>query len=405
MRRADRSLAATRRPRRAVPSLVPDPLDRVAPSTLLAAALRGLAPKPVEVQVDHIAPIRASVARCRRGRARRPPGTRSAQLPPARRRRADAARGHRALPRRPRAVQAGRRRPRPGRDLRRSAACAVCGRARRPSMRPASPTGTSPRAHPRTHARRWPRSPSSRVRRPARRSHPKPACPRGAPGRRGRGPGGDRARRAALPRAARRAPGRDIEELCRELAAEYDDAGRGFVLAKVAGGYRFQTHPDLAPYVERFVLEGQHVAAVRPGARDARDRRLQAAHLARTDLRDPRRQRRSGPEHAPAARLHEEVGRDPGPGHAVLYGTTPSSSNASGSTRSPTCRRSATSCPTRASSRRSSARCARVRRPRAQPVDDDPDAVPGNPAAAPRANGSRRCWPGPGSVPAGPARS
>ena len=27
--------------------------------------------------------------------------------------------------------------------------------------------------------------------------------------------------------------------------------------SKVAGGYRYQSHPDLSPYVERFVLEGQ----------------------------------------------------------------------------------------------------------------------------------------------------
>ena len=31
----------------------------------------------------------------------------------------------------------------------------------------------------------------------------------------------------------------------------------GFQLAAVAGGYRFQTHPDAYAYVERFVLEGQ----------------------------------------------------------------------------------------------------------------------------------------------------
>ena len=30
------------------------------------------------------------------------------------------------------------------------------------------------------------------------------------------------------------------------------------MLARVAGGYRFQTHPDSRAYVERFVLEGQH---------------------------------------------------------------------------------------------------------------------------------------------------
>ena len=48
-----------------------------------------------------------------------------------------------------------------------------------------------------------------------------------------------------------------VEEMCDELAAEYEREGRGFQLARVAGGYRFQTHPDAYAYVERFVLEGQ----------------------------------------------------------------------------------------------------------------------------------------------------
>ena len=48
-----------------------------------------------------------------------------------------------------------------------------------------------------------------------------------------------------------------VEELCDELAAESAREGRGFQLARVAGGYRFQTHPDAHAYVERFVLEGQ----------------------------------------------------------------------------------------------------------------------------------------------------
>jgi segregation and condensation protein A len=62
VRRADRSLARRAGPEEPFASLKPDPLDRVAPSTLLAAALRGLAPKPAPaIQVDHIAPIRASV--------------------------------------------------------------------------------------------------------------------------------------------------------------------------------------------------------------------------------------------------------------------------------------------------------------------------------------------------------
>ncbi|MGH3184823.1 MAG: SMC-Scp complex subunit ScpB, partial [Streptosporangiaceae bacterium] len=47
-----------------------------------------------------------------------------------------------------------------------------------------------------------------------------------------------------------------VESACAELAEGYDDEGRGFVLARVAGGYRFQTHPDMAPFVERFAMEG-----------------------------------------------------------------------------------------------------------------------------------------------------
>src|SRR5918998_3123771 len=48
-----------------------------------------------------------------------------------------------------------------------------------------------------------------------------------------------------------------VEELCEELAAAYEAEDRGFVLARVAGGWRFQSHPHLSPYVERFVLDGQ----------------------------------------------------------------------------------------------------------------------------------------------------
>ena len=48
-------------------------------------------------------------------------------------------------------------------------------------------------------------------------------------------------------RAARRAARHGVEALCDELARSTRRPKRGFVLAQVAGGYRFQTHPDLAP--------------------------------------------------------------------------------------------------------------------------------------------------------------
>ena len=41
------------------------------------------------------------------------------------------------------------------------------------------------------------------------------------------------------------------------LAAGYAAQDRGFELRNVAGGWRLYTRPDCAPYVERFVLDGQ----------------------------------------------------------------------------------------------------------------------------------------------------
>jgi segregation and condensation protein B len=49
----------------------------------------------------------------------------------------------------------------------------------------------------------------------------------------------------------------EIERICTQLIHDYEEQGRGFILSRVAGGYRFQTHPDAYDYVERFVLEGQ----------------------------------------------------------------------------------------------------------------------------------------------------
>jgi segregation and condensation protein B len=47
-------------------------------------------------------------------------------------------------------------------------------------------------------------------------------------------------------------PVEKVEEALGELARSYERERRGFVLVRIAGGARLQTHPDLAPYVERF---------------------------------------------------------------------------------------------------------------------------------------------------------
>jgi segregation and condensation protein B len=52
-------------------------------------------------------------------------------------------------------------------------------------------------------------------------------------------------------------PTDEVERVLNQLAAEYAEAGHGFELRNVAGGWRLYTRPDCAPYVERFVLDGQ----------------------------------------------------------------------------------------------------------------------------------------------------
>ena len=60
--RADRSVARRAGPEEPYRWMVPDPLERVRPEALRAAALRVLAAKPVPtVDTDHVAPVRASV--------------------------------------------------------------------------------------------------------------------------------------------------------------------------------------------------------------------------------------------------------------------------------------------------------------------------------------------------------
>lgn len=53
------------------------------------------------------------------------------------------------------------------------------------------------------------------------------------------------------------APTELVQEALHSLAAEYETQGRGFALKQIAGGWRFYSHPDLAPLVEKFVLDGQ----------------------------------------------------------------------------------------------------------------------------------------------------
>ena len=99
--------------------------------------------------------------------------------------------------------------------------------------------------------------------------------------------------------------------------------GHGIVLKEVAGGWRLYTHEDALPYLERYAstdrvkrlsnaaLEALSVVAERqPESRGqiAEIRGVDSDHAVRTLER---------------RELVKEIGRAPGPGQAVLYGTTP----------------------------------------------------------------------------------
>ena len=114
-----------------------------------------------------------------------------------------------------------------------------------------------------------------------------------------------------------------IERLCAELSAAYDEAGHGFQMVKVAGGYRYQSHAELAPYVERFLLDGQRArmsgAALETLAIVAYKQPLSRGQIASIRGVDP-----DGVLRTLQARGYvTEVARDAGPGQAIMYGTTP----------------------------------------------------------------------------------
>ena len=114
-----------------------------------------------------------------------------------------------------------------------------------------------------------------------------------------------------------------VEGLCERLSMAYAEAGHGFQLVKVAGGYRFQSHPDVSAYVERFVLDSQQArissAALETLAIIAYKQPLSRQQVASIRGVDPDAVMRT----LQARGYITEVQRDDGPGQAVLFGTTP----------------------------------------------------------------------------------
>ena len=119
------------------------------------------------------------------------------------------------------------------------------------------------------------------------------------------------------------APVDRIEEACEELAAEYRSQRRGFVLARVAGGYRYQTAPEQDACVERFVREG-HSARLSAAALETLAVVAYKQPVSRHQVAEIRGVNVDGVLRTLRRRGYiDEVSRADGPGQAVLYGTTP----------------------------------------------------------------------------------
>lgn len=110
--------------------------------------------------------------------------------------------------------------------------------------------------------------------------------------------------------------------LLAEMAAAYETEDRGFVLVEVAGGFRFQSHPDLTGYVERFVLEGQN-ARLSSAALETMAIIAYKQPISRAQIASIRGVNVDGVVRTLEQRGYiGEVARDPGPGQAVMFGTT-----------------------------------------------------------------------------------
>lgn len=106
------------------------------------------------------------------------------------------------------------------------------------------------------------------------------------------------------------------------LAEGYRQQRRGFQLVEVAGGWRYQSHPELAAYVERYVLDGQS-SRLSAAALETLAIVAYKQPVSRAQVASIRGVNADGVMRTLQQRgLITEVARDPGPGLAAMYGTT-----------------------------------------------------------------------------------
>lgn len=113
-----------------------------------------------------------------------------------------------------------------------------------------------------------------------------------------------------------------VHALCVQLSEGYQAQRRGFELTQVAGGWRYQTHADMAPYIERYVLDGQ-TARLSSAALETLAIVAYKQPISRAQMSAIRGVNVDGVLRTLLQRGYvTEVGQDTGPGQAILFGTT-----------------------------------------------------------------------------------
>ncbi|MFM7719430.1 MAG: SMC-Scp complex subunit ScpB [Actinomycetota bacterium] len=116
----------------------------------------------------------------------------------------------------------------------------------------------------------------------------------------------------------------EVDDLCEELARDYDIRGAGIVLRGVAGGWRLSTSPEVAQIVEEYVRSSRS-ARLTKAALETLSIVAYKQPVTRHQVAAIRGVNSDGVLRALTDRgLLAEVGNEDVPGRPILYGTTPS---------------------------------------------------------------------------------
>jgi segregation and condensation protein B len=118
------------------------------------------------------------------------------------------------------------------------------------------------------------------------------------------------------------APVAEVESTLDSIERELTDREGGFILRQIAGGWRLYTAPDMLPYVERFAATERATrlsnAALETLAVVAYKQPVSRGQIAEVRGVDSERALHTLERRG----LVREIGTAPGPGQAILYGTT-----------------------------------------------------------------------------------